>query len=577
MSMFTTLANIFKGDIETGEETLTRYSTDWSLFSVRPSAVVYPRDAQDVRVLVEWVNSQKKKYPELSLTARSAGTDMSGGPLNTGIIVDGTRYMQGVRSVRTGSFGQHTSASAFSYPIMGLASAYPGTFYRDFEKATMHHGLIMPCYPASKDICALGGMVANNGAGERSLKYGQNKDFVQSLQVVLSDGNIYSVQPLNKKELDAKINQNDFEGNIYKQAWELIRDNYELIQLRRPTTSKNAAGYLLWDVLQAPSIDAFVRGEGYFDMTKFFVGAQGTTGIITEIDYKLVAHETRSDLLIVYIEEYASVPEIIHTLMQSDLEMLEMYDDNTFKIGMKFLRDFLKDKGFFGAVRYALRFLPEMFMMLRGGVPKLIVMAEFVSNNENELHKEAEKAKNAIAHLGLRSRIITKDTEEEKFWDFRHDSFKLLTEHSTQSRNAGKGTRTAPFIDDVAVDPKYLPEYLPKLIEILNQYELVYTVAGHVGDGNFHIIPLMDMTQKENKKKIIEICDRVYALALSYGGTITAEHNDGIIRTPYLEQQFGSGMVALFAKVKKIFDPQNIFNPGKKVGGKKSDIEKWMA
>jgi FAD/FMN-containing dehydrogenase len=254
-----------------------------------------------------------------------------------------------------------------------------------------------------------------------------------------------------------------------------------------------------------------------------------------------------------------------------------MYDDHTFKIGVKFFKDFLKDKGFFGAIRYALRFVPEVLMAITGGVPKLIVMAEFVNNNEEKLHVEATIAQERIAHLGLKTKIVKKDASEEKFWDFRHDSFKLLTEHSKASRAAGVGTRTAPFIDDIAVNPEHLPEYLPRLIKILDEYKLIYTIAGHLGDGNFHIIPLLDMTLSDTRKSILEITDRVYSLALQYGGTLTAEHNDGIIRTPYLEQQFGPAMVALFAKVKRIFDPLNIFNPGKKVGMKKGDITKYVA
>ncbi len=571
--MFETLAQKFKGDIEIAEDVLKKYSTDWSLFSVPPTAVVFPKDEEDIKVLVKWIHEEKKKNPQLSLTVRSAGTDMTGGPLNTGVIIDVTRYLSGTSSI---SENVSDTPVSHTYTIAAEVSVHAGTYYRDFEKVTLAKSYVMPAYPASKDMCAVGGMVGNNSAGERSLKYGQNKDFVRALKVVLRDGNAYDIHPLTKSQLDAKIAQGDFEGNLYKEAWELIRDNYEFIQSRRPITTKNSAGYLLWDVLQAPSINAFVRGEGYFDMTKFFVGAQGTTGIITEVTYGLVPYESASDMLLIYIKDLATVPELVQVLMQSDVEMLEMYDDNTFKIGIKFFKDFLKDKGFFGSLRYILRFIPEAWSVLMHGVPKLIVMAEYVSNDTVTLREEVMKAQKSISHMNLHSRVITRDEGEEKFWDFRHDSFKILTEHSTASRNAGVGTRTAPFIDDIAVNPEYLPEYLPKLIEILDEYKLVYTIAGHLGNGNFHIIPLMDMTLPENKKKIIEITDRVYTLALSYKGTLTAEHNDGIIRTPYLEQQFGSGMVALFEKTKKIFDPQNIFNPGKKVGGKKSDIEKWM-
>ncbi|OGI84115.1 hypothetical protein A2997_01295 [Candidatus Nomurabacteria bacterium RIFCSPLOWO2_01_FULL_36_10b] len=558
---------------------LERYSTDWSLFTIHPSDVIAPKNSQEIGEIVKHISAEKKKKNSdetISITARAAGTDMTGGPLNHGTILDMTQYMRGVIDIKEGDFGAQTSYSNFKYVISGHITALPGTYYRDLEKLTLAKGLLMPCYPASKNLCAIGGMVANNGAGERSIKYGQNKDFVSEIKAVLYDGNEYIIRQLTKEELDAKIMQDDFEGKLYKEAWELVRDNDRLINTHRPMTTKNSAGYLLWDVIKAPSVDAFINGEGVFDMTKFFVGAQGTTGIITEITYKLVKYEKFSDLLLIYVQDIEKLPILVKQLMKSDLEMLEMYDDHTLRVGIRFFADFIKDRGVLSFIKYIIRFIPEFWMALIGGIPKFVVMAEFVSDNENELRHEVRDAKERIADLNLKTKIITKSKDEEKFWDFRHDSFKILTEHTLASRGAGTGTRTAPFIDDIAVNPEYLPDYIPRLVKILNEYDILYTIAGHLGNGNFHIIPLIDMSLEENRKKILEITDKVYTLALEYHGTITAEHNDGIIRTPYLEQMFGPSMVALFSKVKRIFDPLNIFNPGKKVGMTKEDIMRYM-
>ena len=131
-----------------------------------------------------------------------------------------------------------------------------------------------------------------------------------------------------------------------------------------------------------------------------------------------------------------------------------------------------------------------------------------------------------------------------------------------------KGKKTAPFIDDVIVKPEYLPEFLPKLNAILDQYKnyMVYTIAGHPGDGNFHIIPLMDLSDDKSRQIIPELSEKVYNLVLEYHGSITAEHNDGLIRTPYLEKMYGTDIYKLFERTKQIFDPNNIFNPRKKVG-----------
>ena len=156
-------------------------------------------------------------------------------------------------------------------------------------------------------------------------------------------------------------------------------------------------------------------------------------------------------------------------------------------------------------------------------------------------------------------RVAHNERAARKYWVIRHESFNLL-------RKKIRGMRTAPFIDDFVVPPSTLPEFLPKLQEILSHYDLIYTVAGHVGDGNFHIIPLIDPKRSDGPKIIDELSHKVYDLVLSYKGSITGEHNDGLVRTPYVEKMFGREMNNLFVEVKKIFDPLNIFNPGKKVG-----------
>jgi len=571
------IQKIISGDVDTSPATLDTYSTDWSLFSVRPQVVVFPKTASDIEQLVQWVATHKHDYPELSLTVRAAGTGMSGGSLNTSIIVDVNRYMQGVIDIDVDDFGMQTSQAGYDFDIVGHARVLPGTFYRDFEKQTHDLELELPCYPASKSICAVGGMVANNGAGEKSLKYGQNKDFVHKLKAVLSDGNEYTIKPLTYSELQDKRVERGFEGTLYDSIYALIKDNEDMINRARPTTSKNAAGYLLWEVLQSPSIAQFEMGMGYFDLTKLFVGAQGTTGIITEIEYKLIHVESESDLLVVFVNDLADVPALVSELMKSDLEMLEVYDDNTFKLGVKFFRQFIRDKGFWGALKYGVRFIPDMWKVITGGVPKLVVLAEFVSSDIDGLYTEVIEADERVKALGLKTLQALKKKQEEKYWDFRHDSFKLLTEHTMATRSSGQGTRTAPFIDDIAVNPEHFPEFLPRLVSILDKYELTKTIAGHLGNGNLHIIPLMDMNISENKAKILDASAEVYNLVLEFGGTITAEHNDGIIRTPYLAQMYGNEVVALFQKVKDIFDPKNIFNPGKKVGGTFDDIKKYLA
>ena len=198
-------------------------------------------------------------------------------------------------------------------------------------------------------------------------------------------------------------------------------------------------------------------------------------------------------------------------------------------------------------------------------------MAEFAEDTREEAERRAHAAYDALRDLNLPMRIEKDEKASEKFWIVRRESFALL-------RKNLKGLYAAPFIDDFVVPPDTYPEFLPELATLMEEYKdrMIYTVAGHIGNGNFHIIPLMDLSSPETKKVVMELAPRVYDLVLKHGGTTTGEHNDGIIRTPYLEKQFGTDMVRLFAETKKIFDPLTIFNPGKKVGGTFEDIERDM-
>ena len=188
-------------------------------------------------------------------------------------------------------------------------------------------------------------------------------------------------------------------------------------------------------------------------------------------------------------------------------------------------------------------------------------MAQFAGNTEDEAWATAKGAQSELDAGGITSRIVQTAAEAESYWSIRRASFKLLREHTDGSH------RVAPFIDDIIVPTGALAEFIPKLREILTRYDFTYTLAGHIGSGNFHLIPLVDMSAEKGRGKIIPLAREVFKLVFSFGGSMAGEHNDGIIRTPFLEEMYGSEIVTLFQKTKNIFDPQNIFNPGKKVGG----------
>lgn len=526
----------FGGEIDDAPATLDFYSHDASMFELRPTLVVKPKNAKDVEKLVKLVTAQKAKKPGLSLTARSAGTDMSGGAINDSIIVDFLKHFNKIEKV--------TAAAA---------QAQPGVFYKNFEPETLKHGALMPSYPASRDLASIGGMVSNNSGGEKSLEYGKTENFVSELKFVFADGVERSVKPLNKTELAKKMKQKDFEGEIYNKLFKLLDSHYDQVKAAKPHVTKNSTGYNLWNVWD--------RETGIFDLTKLIVGAQGTLGFVTDIHFRLVPARPHSGLLVLFMKDIRDLGEVIPKVLEAKPATFESFDDATLWLSIRFMPSFLKLLGWKRFIHLLVSLIPDGLQLLKG-VPKLILMVEFNGQTEDEVR---QKIRNLHIELSKkRARYEINGFEEtptaaksEKFWIMRRYSFQLL-------RSKVKDKHTAPFIDDFVVPPEHLTKFLPQLRKIIKKYKLLATIAGHMGDGNFHVIPLMKLEDPMDRKKILPAMKAVNNLVLKYGGSLSGEHNDGLVRGPWLEYMYGPAMMKLFRETKDIMDPEGIFNPHKK-------------
>lgn len=503
-----------------------------------PEAVVRPVDVADVCRLVAFAN-QKKQVPKtrISLTTRAAGTDMSGGPLGDSIIVDTTAHLN--RLLELGD---------------DYAVVEPGMYFRDFDKETKKKNLELPSYTASRELNTVGGMAGNNSGGEKNLKYGKTARYVLELDVVLADGQVHTLRNLEGDELRQKLAEQSYEGDLCRRVAALVSTpaHAAVIAKNKPQVEKNSSGYALWDI-----------GDGItnLNLARLMVGAQGTLGIITKIKYRLVHPKPYASMAIIFVNKLSQLGELIPEVLRYGPDSFESYDDHTFQIAMKYLPELGRQMKS-SLLSLGISFLPELWMALTGGVPKLVLLVEFRGDTQAEALAQAQKLAQEISHNRehVSVRIAKNEAGARKYWAVRRESFNLL-------RKKVRGKRTAPFIDDFVVPPMSMPEFLPKLEKLMSQYpKLVYTIAGHVGDGNFHIIPLIDPNDPEMAKIIDELSHKVYDLVVEYHGSISGEHNDGLIRTPYVEKMFGPAMMGLFMEVKKIFDPQNIFNPGKKVG-----------
>ena len=528
------LKSKIKGDVDTTAETLETFSHDASLFEVKPQVVVFPKDTEDVQNLVKFVSENKKAHPHLSLTGRAAGTDMGGGSINESIIV---------------AFGKYINHPAV---LKGdIATAEPGQFYRDFEAQTLKENLIFASYPASRGLCAIGGIVNNNSGGEKSLQYGKTENFVKRIKVVLADGNIYELKPLTEDQLKKKMEEKNFEGEVYKKMYKLITTHYDELQKAKPPVTKNSAGYFLWNVWDPE--------KKIFDLTKLWVGAQGTLGLMLEADLQLVPVKKHHEMEVIYLQNMDHLGQIIDAVLPLGPESFESYDDNTLMLALRYFPEFIKQLGPWGLVQAGLAFLPAFLDMLIGRLPKLILQVDFASDDPEELKQKIATLREKLKPLHPQTTVAI-DDQEKKYWLVRRESFNLL-------RNKIRNKHTAPFIDDFVIDPHHIAEVVPQVTNILKKHpEFLFTVAGHVGNGNFHIIPLVEIQNPKVRAAIPKISDEVYDIVAKFKGSITGEHNDGLIRSPYLKTMYGEKIVKLFEETKQIFDPHNMFNPGKKVG-----------
>jgi len=527
------IQEILTGEVEDDENTREYYSHDASMFELLPELVVYPKTSDDLKSLVKFVAHTKESLPNLSITPRSAGTDMSGGAIGQSIVVDFTRHFNSISAVTKTD-----------------AQVQPGVYYRDLERKTLNRGSLLPSYPASKDLCTVGGMVSNNSGGEKSLEYGKTEDFVEELKVIFADGNEYVVKPLTKKELDKKIAQQDYEGNIYKKIFQLVDGNYDEIKQAKPNVSKDSTGYHLWNVWD--------RDTGIFDLTRLITGSQGTLGLITDIKFRLVDAPKHSGTLVIFLRNTDDLGYLINKVLDHKPATFEGFDNYTLMLSFKLFFYFRKTLGWIETIKLAFQLIPDALMLFRG-IPKMVLLVEFTGKNEQEV---AEKVHNMKTDLKLfKHEALFEEEENEakakKFWIMRRQSFQLL-------RSKVKDKHTAPFMDDLVVPPEVLPKFLPEVREIINKYKLLATIAGHMGDGNFHIIPLMKIEDKKEKAKLEPAMKEITALVLKYKGSLSGEHNDGMIRGPWLEAMYGKKIWNYFRETKEIFDPTNIFNPHKK-------------
>ncbi|HEY2004201.1 MAG TPA: FAD-binding oxidoreductase [Candidatus Saccharimonadia bacterium] len=500
------------GTVTDSPDALEYFSTDAGIFEATPTAVVYPANTADVRKTVKFVADQAASGKSVSLVPRGQGTDLGGAAVGEGVQLVMPAHLNKLLRLDRDT-----------------ATVQPGINYRTLQQTLHTHGRHLPPYPASIDFSTIGGAVANNAAGEKSVKYGVTRDYVKSLKVVLSDGSLVEAHRISARELNRKKGISSFEGEVYRKLDSLILDHTELIAKHQPKTTRNAAGYTL----------GRVKGkDGSFDLSQIFIGAQGTLGVITEVVLKTLPYNPRTTLVVGYFKSMDALAEAVSKVRQYAPSAVELVDQGV----LEYLREHHP-----GDIE---GLVPEK-------LPKAVLLVEYDDSSQLAQKIKSLRTQRIFQRLAESSRIATDPVEQVALWKVRRSTASTVW-------SAGGHKRALPFIEDAIVPPDKLAAFLDRTHKLLAKHDLEAAVWGHAADANLQLQPLLDLSRKKDIDRLISLSREFHDTVIALGGSTTGSHGDGLLRALYLKNLYGEEMFELLAEVKHIFDPHRIFNPMKK-------------
>jgi FAD/FMN-containing dehydrogenase/Fe-S oxidoreductase len=476
------------------------YSSDASIYQIVPNCVVYPRDAQDVAAVVKY--AREKQIP---VAARGAGSGVAGESLCSGIVLDVTRYMNGI--IGTEDDGR-------------LVVCEPGVVLDELNNYLEVYRRKIGPDPSTSNRAVIGGCVANNATGAHSLQFGYIGDYVERIEAVLADGSIVELA----NNVDPQ-QQTDNVGRIARGCAELLAGKEQVIKKALPATKRNRSGY---DI-------AGVYHDGKVDLVRLMAGSEGTLAIFTKITLRTVPLPKAKGLLQLEFDSLEKMAKAVPIIVGTGASACELMDNRL--IGM------------------AIEHLPGYRDILPANAVAALLV-EHTGETPEEVKDKIKATDSAIGNLVNNRTIVFDEQAQKRLWKVRKDAVPLL--------DRGKGRkRPVPFIEDVSVENDKLVEYIAGLQRIGRKYDIAMSFYGHAGDGELHIRPYLDLGEQGDIEKMVQIANEVFSLAWSLGGTVSGEHAVGLVRAAFLRRQYGDAFYNLLCGIKKIFDPDGLLNPGK--------------
>ncbi|MBC7884403.1 MAG: FAD-binding protein, partial [Saprospiraceae bacterium] len=503
------LSDIRTSEIKTDDLTLGLYATDASLYQLKPIAVAIPANESDLIKMIQLANQY-----DIPVLPRGSATSLAGQATNHAFVIDFTKYFDNILEINAEE----------KYAIV-----QPGVVRDQLNAAVKTYGLHFAPDPATTSRATLGGMIANNSSGTKSIKYGKTIDHLIGLKVLLMDGTIMHLQKLNQAEWDIKANQTNREGDIYSSFRKLIFDHGHAIEVAYPKVMRRVQGYPLDEYLHTDQ----------WNLSKIFCGSEGSLGIILEAKVNLEPIPNfKAAFTVHYDDRMVAIREVMQ-MIPFDPAAIEMLDFNVFEQSRKNIMT------------------KKLYDRLIIGEPHATLSVEFFCLSQEELDQRILDFSNWLKthSTAYAFPVLRTEKELDDSWSLRKNGLGLLMGDPA-------GRKPIPFIEDMAIPLYHLAEYIQEVLDLCHKYGVDTILYAHASVGVLHVRPSLDMTCQEDIDLMKIISDDVFHLVKKYKGSWSGEHGDGRDRGPRLKDYFGDEVYQCLKEVKAIFDPKYLMNPG---------------
>ena len=503
------LKKSLEGDVRFDRYSRLLYSTDASIYEIEPIGVVIPRHKGDVQAAMEVAN----RY-HVPVLPRGGGTALAGQTVGHAIVLDFSKYMNRVLEVNTEEM---------------WCRVEPGLVQDELNAYARPMGLQFGPDTSTSNRATIGGMIGNNSAGAHSLTYGKTLDHVLELTVLLSDGSEVVLKDLAPEALAAKAGEISLEGRICHEVERLATQHREEILARYPKIMRRVSGY---------NLDEFVKPRP-FNLSRMVVGSEGTLACVVEAKMRLVPKPKWTALDVIHFQDDMEALAASHAILETAPYALESTD----KMILDLARGNIVQSRRLGFVQ---------------GNPNSLLMVEYAGDTEEEVKEQVYKLERLRkSHgIGYAASLAFKPEEVRAIWGVRKAGLGLLL--------GTKGDKKPiAFVEDTAVEPAKLPEFIKRFREILTAHNAIAGYYGHCSVGCMHIRPFINLKEESEVKKMTAIADEISDLVLEFHGALSGEHGDGLSRSHFNEKLYGPALYDAFRRVKHAFDPRNLMNPGK--------------